>query len=72
MVMPDGMNGKELARRLLLENPRLKIIYTTGYSTDFADDDFHLQADIHFLAKPFDVTKLVQTVADVLAQWNKT
>jgi signal transduction histidine kinase/CheY-like chemotaxis protein len=71
MVMPDGMNGKELARRLLLENPQLKIIYTTGYSTDFADDNFHLQADIHFLAKPFDVTKLAQTVADVLSPRSK-
>jgi PAS domain S-box-containing protein len=67
MVMPDGMNGKELAQRLHREDPQLKVIYTSGYSTDFANKNLHLDAHINFLAKPFDVSKLAQTVAEVLA-----
>jgi two-component system, cell cycle sensor histidine kinase and response regulator CckA len=67
MVMPDGMNGKELARRLLAENPKLKVIYTSGYSPDFANKNFQLPPDIHFLPKPFDFAKLGQTVRAVLA-----
>ena len=68
MVMPGGLNGKELARRLVLENPKLKILYTSGYNTDLAQKNFHLEADLNFLAKPFDFGKLAQTVMDVLAQ----
>jgi CheY-like chemotaxis protein len=67
LVMPDGMNGKELAQRLQRENSKLKIIYTSGYSTDCRDKSLQLEANINFLAKPFDVSKLAQTVADVLA-----
>jgi len=39
LVMPDGMSGKELAQRLLRENPGLKVIYTSGYSTEVAGND---------------------------------
>ena len=32
--MPGGMTGRELADRLLSEEPRLRVIYSTGYSMD--------------------------------------
>jgi CheY-like chemotaxis protein len=67
LVMPDGMNGRELARRLRQENPGLKIIYTSGYSADLADQNFQLEADLNFLAKPFDGNQLAQMVGRVLA-----
>jgi len=58
--MPDGMNGKELARRLLQENPRLKIIYASGYSADIAGKDLRLEEGVNFLTKPFEAHKLAQ------------
>ena len=68
MVMPGGMNGYELARRLLSENQKLKVIYSSGYSPDMASKNFQLETDQHFLAKPYDLGKLAQMVAEVLAQ----
>jgi DNA-binding NtrC family response regulator len=66
LVMPDGMNGKELAQRLLLENPKLREIYMSGYSAGVIDKDFLLQEDFNFLTKPFPAKKLAQTVRNRL------
>jgi YesN/AraC family two-component response regulator len=41
MVMPGGMTGKDLAERLLKENPKLKVIYASGYSAEVAARVFH-------------------------------
>jgi PAS domain S-box-containing protein len=66
MVMPDGMTGKELGRRLLVEDPNLKVIYMSGYSTEFVGSDCPLQDGINFLSKPFPARKLAQTIRDRL------
>jgi nitrogen fixation negative regulator NifL len=62
MVMPDGMTGKELAEKLLQFNPKLKVIYTSGYSADVASRDILLDEGVNFLAKPFEAHVLAQTV----------
>jgi len=66
MVLPDGMNGKELARQLVLENPKLKVIYASGYSAEVAGKDLILQEGVNFLTKPFLIHKLAQTVRQCL------
>jgi PAS domain S-box-containing protein len=66
MVMPDGMNGKELARQLLKENPQLKVIYASGYSADIAAGDLPLQEGVNFLTKPYETHALAQTVRNCL------
>jgi PAS domain S-box-containing protein len=66
LVMPEGMNGKELARQLLQENPALKVIYASGYSVDVADVELVLEDGVNFLAKPFEARKLAQTVRNCL------
>ena len=62
LVMPDGMNGRELAEKLLAENPRLKVIYTSGYSAEVVGHDFPLQEGVNFLTKPFEAHKLAQII----------
>ena len=47
-------------------NPRLKVIYASGYSADIADANLTLHDGVNFLAKPFDAHKLVQTVRKML------
>jgi len=64
MVMPDGMNGRELAEILRLENPALTVIYSSGYSADIAGDALQLVDGINFLAKPFPVHKLARMIRD--------
>jgi PAS domain S-box-containing protein len=62
LVMPGGMTGKDLAERLLPENPKLKVIYVSGYSAEVAGKDFSLEEGVNFLAKPVQAFKLAQTV----------
>ena len=40
LVMPDRLNGRELAEKLWAERPRLKVIFTSGYSADAVGKDF--------------------------------
>ena len=68
LVMPGGMNGKELAAQLLQENPKLEVIYTSGYSADVAGKDLVLEEGVNFLAKPFETHKLAQTIRKSLDQ----
>jgi PAS domain S-box-containing protein len=66
MVMPGGMTGKDLGERLLKENPKLKVIYASGYSTDVAARDFPLEEGVNFLSKPFQAQKLARIVRERL------
>jgi PAS domain S-box-containing protein len=66
MVMPGGMTGKDLGERLLKENPKLKVIYASGYSTEVAAKDFPLEEGVNFLSKPFQAQKLARIVRERL------
>jgi two-component system, cell cycle sensor histidine kinase and response regulator CckA len=66
LVMPDGMTGKELAQSVLQENPKLKVIYMSGYSAEVAGKDFPLKEGVNFLTKPFKSAKLAQTIRENL------
>jgi len=66
LVMPDGMTGKDLAQRILGENPDLKVIYMSGYSAEVVGKDFPLKEGDNFLTKPFQASKLAQTIWEKL------
>jgi PAS domain S-box-containing protein len=66
MVMPEGISGGELAKRLSEQRPSLKIIYTSGYSHELVNADVELKDGGHFLAKPYLPAKLIQIVHDCL------
>jgi len=65
MVMPEGVSGKELAETLRARKPNLKIIFTSGYSSDVMGRDPSLR-DIKFLQKPYPPPQLAQTVRECL------
>ena len=62
LVMPDNMNGRELAEKLWAERPGLKVIFTSGYSTDIVGKDFRLEPELNYLQKPYQPQMLAQTV----------
>jgi CheY-like chemotaxis protein len=66
LVMPDGMSGKALAQHLLQENAKLKVIYMSGYSAEVVGKDFPLKEGDDFLTKPFQASKLAQTIREKL------
>jgi PAS domain S-box-containing protein len=70
LVMPDHLNGRELAEKLRAERPRLKVIFTSGYSADVVGKDLVLQRGLHYLQKPYDPQKLAITVRTCLDSGN--
>ena len=67
MVMPDGMSGRELAEKLKADNPQLKVVFTTGYSSELLGDDIILKDGVNFLQKPYPPQKLLETVRNGLS-----
>jgi two-component system cell cycle sensor histidine kinase/response regulator CckA len=65
MVMPDGLNGRELADQLKKRKPGLKVIFSSGYSSDSLGKDF-CQGDTVFLPKPYLPPQLAQIVRSCL------
>ncbi len=66
MVMPDGMNGRELADRLRTDKSGLKIIYCSGYASNMPGRDCPLRDNESFLEKPFEPAKLLEKIRDCL------
>jgi PAS domain S-box-containing protein len=66
LVMPDGMNGRELAEKLWTERPELKVIFTSGYSAEVVGKDFILEPEVNFLQKPYHPQILALTVRKCL------
>ena len=67
VVMPGGLDGRELTQRLLADKPELPVIITSGYNT--VELDFGRAAShIVFVAKPCLPSKLALVIHDCLAR----
>jgi PAS domain S-box-containing protein len=66
LVMPDRMNGRELAQKLRQEKPGLKVLLTSGYSADVVGKEFILPRSYNYLQKPYHPQKLALVVRDCL------
>ena len=53
VIMPGGMNGREMAEQIWQERPKTKVIFSTGYGADALGKDFKLDANLNYLQKPY-------------------
>src|ERR1700722_12270170 len=65
VIMP-GMNGRELAQRILEIRPNTKVLYMSGYTETVIGRNGTLDAGIRLLQKPFTLRDLKNTVREVL------
>lgn len=65
LMMPE-MQGDELARRLRQKEPKLKVLYLTGYCDQLFKDKITLWEDEAFLDKPCSIKGLQQAVSLLL------
>jgi CheY-like chemotaxis protein len=66
LVMPQGVSGLQLAERLREQRPGLKVLYSSGYSTEAVARGSELTEGVNFLRKPYEVRKLAQAVRTCL------
>jgi CheY-like chemotaxis protein len=62
IVMPNGPKGNVIAERFVAERPDLKVIFSTGYSSEFATAASPLDERFDCLEKPYKPELLARTV----------
>jgi two-component system cell cycle sensor histidine kinase/response regulator CckA len=67
VVLP-GMNGKELSERLKALRPKLKVLFTSGYTSEIIARRGVLDYGLAYIAKPFSPDKLAAKVRAVLTE----
>ena len=65
IIMPH-MNGRELARQVVMSRPSTKVLYVSGYPDDTLIDAGLARSKEPFLQKPFAWDALLRTVRNVL------
>jgi two-component system, cell cycle sensor histidine kinase and response regulator CckA len=65
VVMP-GMNGRELAERLLRLRPGMKVLYSSGYTENVIVHHGIVDKDLNFIGKPYSLHGLAAKLREVL------
>jgi CheY-like chemotaxis protein len=65
VIMP-GMSGREMEARLLSARPGTPILYMSGYTDEAIDQHGVLDADAHFIQKPFTTPALLEKLRSVV------
>jgi len=65
VIMP-GMSGAELFRRVIAQNPRMKVLFMSGYIDDSLIRQGIQEKEVAFLQKPFSPLSLAKKVREVL------
>jgi len=66
VVLPDGMDGRQLANAALRLKPDLKVLFTTGYSRNAIVHNGRLDPGVQLVPKPFTFNELAAKVRRVL------
>ena len=68
VVMPGGMNGRQLAVEAQKRHPGLKTLFASGYSETAVIQDGKLAEGVVMLSKPYEMEELAHYVRSVLDQ----
>jgi PAS domain S-box-containing protein len=66
MIMPGGMNGRELAEAILDRRRGAKVLYTSGYTDNTIAHDGQIDPSVALLKKPYRKSQLAQKIREVL------
>jgi PAS domain S-box-containing protein len=67
VVMPGGLNGRQLADEARKLTPGLRVIFSSGYADGAVDHDGRLDQGVHLLNKPYRRKDLAMKVREALA-----
>ncbi|MFA8388353.1 MAG: PAS domain S-box protein [Pelagibaca sp.] len=66
VILPGGLNGRQIADAALVIHPDLKVLFTSGYSGEAIVHHGRLDPDVNFLGKPYRRSELAAKVREVL------
>ncbi len=66
VIMPGGVNGKELAEEALRQRPGTKVLYTSGYTDNAMVEHGRIDRTALLLTKPYRKSELAQMVRTAL------
>ncbi|WP_315720339.1 MULTISPECIES: CHASE3 domain-containing protein [unclassified Bradyrhizobium] len=66
VIMPGGVNGKELAEEALRQRPGTKVLYTSGYTDNAMVEHGRIDQAALLLTKPYRKSELAQMVRRAL------
>ena len=66
MIMPGGMNGRELVGAIIRRRGHVRVLYTSGYADNSIVHDGYLDPGIALLRKPYRKLDLAQKIREVL------
>jgi CheY-like chemotaxis protein len=66
VVMPGGMNGRQLSDEAVRRRPGLKVLFTTGYTRNAIVHHGRLDAGVQMIGKPFSFNELGAKVRTLL------
>ena len=66
VVMPGGMNGRELAKAIRGHRPNVRVLFTSGYTENAIVHHGRLDPGVHLLSKPYRRKALAEKVRQVL------
>ena len=66
VVMPGGMNGKQLADAAKSLQPGIRVLFTSGYAEDAIVHQGRLDLGVDLLGKPYRRAELMSKIREVL------
>ncbi len=66
VVLPNGMNGRQLSEEVLRRRPDIKVLFVTGYTRNAIIHHGRLDPDIDLLTKPFTADALTRKIRQIL------
>jgi two-component system cell cycle sensor histidine kinase/response regulator CckA len=64
--MPRGLSGRDLAEKLRQVDPRLPVIFSSGYSQEMIERNDGADQGATFLSKPYNPVQLAHSVRHAL------
>ena len=68
VIMPGGMNGRQLADEVAKRRPGMKVLYTSGYTENAIVHHGRLDPGVLLLAKPYRKSQLARMIQQALTE----
>lgn len=70
IMMPGGMSGCEMIKRITAQDPHTKVVFCSGYSPRLVSGDTVLEPGVNFIQKPFSPNELTRIIRNILHESN--